>query len=42
MKKFILLLVVVAFGAAFIAGCPSKNNAPAATNTTENKPAENK
>ena len=35
MKKFALLLVIVAFGAAFIAGCPSKNNTSGSSNTTE-------
>jgi hypothetical protein len=38
MKKFALLLVIVAFGAAFIAGCPTKNNT-STTNTTDNAPA---
>jgi hypothetical protein len=47
MKKFALLLVVVAFGATFIAGCPGNkasntpSNAAPATNDA-NAPAINK
>ncbi|CAG0986597.1 hypothetical protein PLCT2_02226 [Planctomycetaceae bacterium] len=47
MKKFALLLVVVAFGASFIVGCPGNkpantagNAAPAANDA--NAPAANK
>jgi len=35
MKKFALLLVIVAFGATFIAGCPG-NKAPNATTNAAN------
>lgn len=41
MKKFALLLVIVAFGAAFIAGCPSKNNTTAPANDANAAPANN-
>ncbi len=47
MKKFALLLVIVAFGAAFVAGCPSKNTTNTAGNAActpanGNAPAANK
>ena len=46
MKKFALLLVIVAFGASFIVGCPGNKpaNTPANTpaNDAGNAPATNK
>jgi hypothetical protein len=44
MKTFALAIVVIAFGALMVAGCPAANNTStnkAPTNTT-NTPAENK
>lgn len=36
MKKFALLLVVVAFGASFVVGCPGNKPANTAGNTATN------
>jgi hypothetical protein len=43
MKMFALAIVVIAFGALMVAGCPAANNAPAKSNTApaNNAPATN-
>lgn len=41
MKKFAIAIVVIAFGALMVAGCPTANNTKSNTGTGNTAPANN-